>query len=180
MAESLPYPDESFDLVVSTTSFDHWEDQGAGLAECARVLAPSGHFVLTDLFSMWLAPTMLLGHRDRARTKRRAGALLAAGLRLRDMAHPLLHDHRHGGGRQGRASRNAEGQGAMIGRPRRAGSGGGVRMKPVDAHGGDAQPVDPASPWAPFRHQTFAAVWSAQFVSNLGSWMQTVARSGSC
>jgi hypothetical protein len=25
-----------------------------GLAECARVLAASGHFVLTDLFSLWL------------------------------------------------------------------------------------------------------------------------------
>ena len=40
VAESLPYPDQSFDLVVSTTSFDHWKDQGAGLAECARVLPP--------------------------------------------------------------------------------------------------------------------------------------------
>jgi ubiquinone/menaquinone biosynthesis C-methylase UbiE len=76
VAESLPYPDHSFDLVVSTTSFDHWKDQGLGLAECARVLAPGGHVVLTDLFSVWLAPTMLVGHRDRARTRRRADALL--------------------------------------------------------------------------------------------------------
>ena len=75
-AEKLPYPDESFDLVVSTTSFDHWRDQGAGLAECARVLTPNGILVLTDLFSACLAPTMVAGHRDRARTKRRAGALL--------------------------------------------------------------------------------------------------------
>ncbi len=28
--------------------------------------------------------------------------------------------------------------------------------------------------WAPLRHPTFAAMWSAQFVSNIGSWMQTV------
>ena len=34
-AERLPYPDSSFDLVVSTTSFDHWSDQQAGLRECA-------------------------------------------------------------------------------------------------------------------------------------------------
>ena len=82
VAENLPYPDESFDLVISTTSFDHWEDQGAGLVECARVLAPSGHFVLTDLFSMLLVPTMVVGHRDHARTKRRAETLLkAAGFR---------------------------------------------------------------------------------------------------
>jgi MFS family permease len=30
------------------------------------------------------------------------------------------------------------------------------------------------SAWAPFRHRTFSAMWSAQFVSNVGSWMQTV------
>src|SRR6202041_1040066 len=29
--------------------------------------------------------------------------------------------------------------------------------------------------WAPFRHRQFALMWSAQFVSNIGSWMQTVA-----
>ena len=82
LAEHLPYPEQSFDLVVSTTSFDHWEDQIVGLRECARVLAPSGHLVLTDLFSMLLIPTMLAGHRDRARTRHRAEALMkAAGFR---------------------------------------------------------------------------------------------------
>jgi MFS family permease len=29
--------------------------------------------------------------------------------------------------------------------------------------------------WAPFRHRLFAAMWGAQFVSNTGGWMQTVA-----
>jgi MFS family permease len=32
-----------------------------------------------------------------------------------------------------------------------------------------------ASAWAPLRHRQFAAMWLAQFVSNIGSWMQTVA-----
>jgi SAM-dependent methyltransferase len=41
LAERLPWPAATFDLVVSTTSFDHWTDQRAGLAECARVLAAS-------------------------------------------------------------------------------------------------------------------------------------------
>ncbi len=45
-AEKLPWPAATFDLVVSTTSFDHWADQRAGLAECARVLAPGGWLVL--------------------------------------------------------------------------------------------------------------------------------------
>jgi MFS family permease len=31
------------------------------------------------------------------------------------------------------------------------------------------------SAWGPFHHPTFAAMWSAQFVSNIGGWMQTVA-----
>jgi SAM-dependent methyltransferase len=38
-AERLPWPATTFDLVVSTTSFDHWVDQPAGLAECSQVLA---------------------------------------------------------------------------------------------------------------------------------------------
>jgi predicted MFS family arabinose efflux permease len=34
--------------------------------------------------------------------------------------------------------------------------------------------MDSSSAWAPFRSRWFAAMWSAQFVSNIGSWMQTV------
>jgi ubiquinone/menaquinone biosynthesis C-methylase UbiE len=40
VAEELGYPGGTFDLIVSTTSFDHWDDQQAGLVECARVLLP--------------------------------------------------------------------------------------------------------------------------------------------
>ena len=80
-AERLPWPAATFDLVVSTTSFDHWTDQRAGLAECARVLAPGGCLVLADLFSALLLPTLLAGRRGKARTRRRATHLLtAAGL----------------------------------------------------------------------------------------------------
>ena len=64
-AEGLPFAEGSFDLVVSTTSFDHWADQQAGLAECARVLVPGGWLVLTDLFSGWLTPTLVGGRRIR-------------------------------------------------------------------------------------------------------------------
>ena len=80
-AERLPWPAATFDLVVSTTSFDHWADQRAGLAQCARVLAPGGCIVLADLFSVLLLPTLLAGRRGKARTKRRATQLVtAAGL----------------------------------------------------------------------------------------------------
>jgi SAM-dependent methyltransferase len=81
-AERLPFPDEAFDLVISTTSFDHWTDQGAGLAECHRVLVPRGLLVLADLCSTWLLPTLVGSRRDRARTPLRATRLLAgAGFR---------------------------------------------------------------------------------------------------
>lgn len=77
-AERLPFPHAAFDLVISTTSFDHWSDQRAGLAECHRVLAPRGLLVLTDLCSNWLLPTLVGSRRDRARTPLRATRLLAA------------------------------------------------------------------------------------------------------
>ena len=81
-AEDLPLPDAAVDLVVSTTSFDHWQNQGAGLAECARVLVPGGHLVLSDLFSLLLGPTLIGARRDKARTRGRANRLIAAaGLR---------------------------------------------------------------------------------------------------
>jgi ubiquinone/menaquinone biosynthesis C-methylase UbiE len=76
--EQLPYPDDAFDLIVSTTSFDHWADQRAGLGECARVLASGGHLVLADQFSPVLLPTLLAGRRGKARTRRRASQLLVA------------------------------------------------------------------------------------------------------
>jgi len=77
-AEGMPFPDGSFDLVVSTTSFDHWANQRAGLAECRRVLVPGGSFVLSDLCSTWLLPTLIGSRRDRARTPLRATRLLAS------------------------------------------------------------------------------------------------------
>ena len=81
-AERLPADDSAYDLVVSTTSFDHWTDQAAGIRECARALAPGGTLVLTDQFSNLLWPTMLGSRRDKARTRSRATTLItAAGLR---------------------------------------------------------------------------------------------------
>ncbi|MEB4210157.1 class I SAM-dependent methyltransferase [Mycobacterium sp. 94-17] len=76
VAEEIGHPDETFDLIVSTTSFDHWSDQLAGLAECARVLRPGGRLVLVDQLSRWLVPTLAGSRRGKARTPRRAERLL--------------------------------------------------------------------------------------------------------
>lgn len=50
-AQELPFPDGSFDLVVSTLIFHHLPDavKVAALGEVRRVLAPHGRFVLVDL-----------------------------------------------------------------------------------------------------------------------------------
>jgi len=50
-AEALPFPDSSFDLVVSTVSFHHWQDQPRGLTEIRRVLHNGGVFVLADMLA---------------------------------------------------------------------------------------------------------------------------------
>jgi ubiquinone/menaquinone biosynthesis C-methylase UbiE len=44
----LPYPDQSFGLVVSTISMHHWEDLEQSLRELHRVLQPDGHLWLYD------------------------------------------------------------------------------------------------------------------------------------
>ena len=56
MAESLPLPDASVDIVLSSASFHHWSDQAAGLREIARVLRLDGHLCLADVtMPAWLA-----------------------------------------------------------------------------------------------------------------------------
>jgi ubiquinone/menaquinone biosynthesis C-methylase UbiE len=46
---SLPFPDTSFDVVVSTFSAHHWPDPAKGLAEIYRVLRPGGMAWVYDL-----------------------------------------------------------------------------------------------------------------------------------
>ncbi len=49
MAESLPLPDASVDLVFSTLSFHHWSNQAKGVSEIAHVLRSQGRFLLADI-----------------------------------------------------------------------------------------------------------------------------------
>jgi ubiquinone/menaquinone biosynthesis C-methylase UbiE len=50
-AEHLPFPDAQFDLAFSTMTFHHWADQRRGAAEIARVLTPSGRWILADFIA---------------------------------------------------------------------------------------------------------------------------------
>jgi ubiquinone/menaquinone biosynthesis C-methylase UbiE len=47
-ASALPFPDQSFDAIVSANAFHYFEDPVAALAEVKRVLKPNGKVVILD------------------------------------------------------------------------------------------------------------------------------------
>ena len=47
-AEKLPFANGQFDLVLSTMTFHHWDDQRGAISEVARVLQPRGRWLLAD------------------------------------------------------------------------------------------------------------------------------------
>ncbi len=77
-AESLPFEDGSFDLVVSSTSFSHWKDRDAGLRECRRVLVPGGALLLADVFTSRRLPTRVFGPGGAAASREAADAAIRA------------------------------------------------------------------------------------------------------
>jgi SAM-dependent methyltransferase len=67
VAEHLPWPDDTFDIVISRFSAHHWRDIAAGLGEARRVLKPGGLAVFMDvvappspLIDTWLQTLELL------------------------------------------------------------------------------------------------------------------------
>lgn len=68
--ETLDAPDQAFDLVFTTLSFHHWQDQREGLRQIHRVMRPGGVFILSDLvLQWWMRPfAVLVRARDRTHT----------------------------------------------------------------------------------------------------------------
>lgn len=73
-AEDLPFPANSFDVVLSSNSFHHYPNPEKFFAGVARVLRPGGRLILRDYtandFAVWLMNTFelplarLAGHGD--------------------------------------------------------------------------------------------------------------------
>jgi ubiquinone/menaquinone biosynthesis C-methylase UbiE len=82
-AEQVPFPDDSFDLVLTTMSFHHWADQRTALRDVRRVLAPGGAFVLADLLATGPAVVLRAGWWGRFNTPAGLAQMLrGAGLEL--------------------------------------------------------------------------------------------------
>ncbi len=47
-AESIPFPDDRFTVVLTVASYHHWADTEAGFAEIRRVLAPGGRLLIVE------------------------------------------------------------------------------------------------------------------------------------
>jgi len=54
-AESLPFPDRHFDVVVSTNAFHYFRDPLGALEEMSRVSRPRGRLVITDWCDDYIA-----------------------------------------------------------------------------------------------------------------------------
>jgi SAM-dependent methyltransferase len=61
---ALPFRDAAFDVVLSLQTIEHLWDQPAFLAECARVLGPSGRLVLTTPNRLTFPPGNVFHQRE--------------------------------------------------------------------------------------------------------------------
>jgi ubiquinone/menaquinone biosynthesis C-methylase UbiE len=90
---TLPFPDGSFDLVVSTLSMYHWADPTAGLAEIGRVLRPSSRALIWD-FRPGVRPIRSDHATPPARSRRPRARRSASSGERRTMALALeIHPH---------------------------------------------------------------------------------------
>ncbi len=59
-AEALPFEEAVAEIVTTSLSFHHWQDQAKGIAEIARILRPGGLFCIADHTFL---PAKLFGER---------------------------------------------------------------------------------------------------------------------
>jgi SAM-dependent methyltransferase len=86
---AIPFPDESFDVVLATDVIEHVEDDGLALAEISRVLAPAGRVLVTvpAFQSLWGLQDEVAHHKRRYRLRPLLDLVRRAGLEPRRVFH---------------------------------------------------------------------------------------------
>ena len=86
--ESLPYPDESFDLVTALDVLEHLDDDAAGLKEIYRVLRPHGYalFFVPAFMFLWGVQDDVSNHRRRYSKQQFRQTVTASGLHIETLA----------------------------------------------------------------------------------------------
>lgn len=87
-ARRLPFPDASFDLVLSTDAWEHVVEDGLVAAETARVLRPGGRaLVLVPAgMELWSGHDIALGHHRRYEADGLVRLVEAAGLEVESVS----------------------------------------------------------------------------------------------
>jgi ubiquinone/menaquinone biosynthesis C-methylase UbiE len=80
-ADALPYPDASFDAVVTRFSFHHMMDPARALAEMGRVCRPGGRVVVCDVYTTTLEQAAEYDRLERLRDPSHVHALRLEELR---------------------------------------------------------------------------------------------------
>ncbi|MEP7200085.1 MAG: class I SAM-dependent methyltransferase [Chloroflexota bacterium] len=85
----IPYGSGAFDLVATLDVIEHTPDDAAVLKECARVLAPHGHLLVTApaFMFLWSQNDVLNAHVRRYTAGTLQRAIEAAGLRVRRLTY---------------------------------------------------------------------------------------------
>jgi len=83
-AEVLPYPSESFDVVVILDVLEHLKDDSAGLNEIKRVLVPGGRAIITvpAFMFLWSITDVLSEHYRRYTRREICAAVKKTGLHI--------------------------------------------------------------------------------------------------
>lgn len=86
-ARRLPFPDEHFDLVMSTDLWEHVDDDRTVAEEAFRVLRPGGALLLAvpSGMDLWSGHDVALGHMRRYERQELVDLVTGAGFRLVDV-----------------------------------------------------------------------------------------------
>jgi SAM-dependent methyltransferase len=86
-ARRLPFPDEHFDLVMSTDLWEHVDDDKTVAAEAFRVLRPGGALLLAvpSGMDLWSGHDVALGHVRRYERQELVDLVTGAGFQLVDV-----------------------------------------------------------------------------------------------